>query len=118
MNLTEYDGSRQAQNEAFGHNLGFVQCENIGGYRSFLHRKVAMQEETKESLQQRADALNREYIHAMDGPEGPEKQTRLQRLRDAIMEYEKRIKPIQGNPGRRDNAWPRGVTDLRPRPGE
>ena len=41
MNLTEYDGSCQAQNEAFGHNLGFVQCENIGGYRSFLHRKVA-----------------------------------------------------------------------------
>jgi predicted RNase H-like nuclease (RuvC/YqgF family) len=50
-------------------------------------------EETKETLQRKVDALNRQYIAAMKNePEGPEKNERLRRLQDAINEYEKRIK--------------------------
>ena len=63
MNLTEYDGSCQAQNEAFGHNLGFVQCENIAGYRSFLHRKVAKTAEAGAA----AEVLLRMLEHALTG---------------------------------------------------
>jgi len=58
-----------------------------------------LQEHNNENLQQRVNVLNREYIHAMNDSEGPEKETRLRRLREAINEYERRLKRMQNDPG-------------------